>query len=197
LYIADFHWREDDLKNELKNTKEKVRSLEVNLREVDDGAKELKRVMKETIDTVFTVSQKLAYEKQARRNLEVSLEVVLKVFQNNQVIIVGQEVELNDLKNAAHFAMDILASQVKWEDPKPAIDCLLAAPEKLLDLLKATSLEVATEVLVRVKSHYPDIDMVKVGGGSDMTKDLKVLELEVHDAATVVMDVLYYEGDDG
>jgi hypothetical protein len=30
-----------------------------------------------------------------------------------------------------------------------------------------------------------------------MTKDLKVLELEVHDAATVVMDVLYYEGDDG
>jgi hypothetical protein len=31
LYIVDFHKWEDNLKNELKNTKEKVRSLEVNL----------------------------------------------------------------------------------------------------------------------------------------------------------------------
>jgi hypothetical protein len=31
LYITDFHKREDDLKNNLKITKEKVRSLDVNL----------------------------------------------------------------------------------------------------------------------------------------------------------------------
>jgi hypothetical protein len=93
--------------------------------------------------------------------------------------------------------MDILASQVEGEEPKPAIDLLLAAPEKLLDLLKTTSLAVATEVLVRVKSNYPDIDMVKVGEGSDATKDPKVLELEVREAATAVMDALDYEGDGG
>jgi 16S rRNA C1402 N4-methylase RsmH len=63
LYIASFHRREDDLKNELKNTKEKVRSLEVNLREVEAGAEELKRVMKETIDSEYAISQNLAYEK--------------------------------------------------------------------------------------------------------------------------------------
>jgi hypothetical protein len=39
--------------------------------------------------------------------------------------------------------------------------------------------------------------MVKVGESSNTTKDLKALELEVRDAATTVMDVLDYEGDDG
>jgi hypothetical protein len=39
--------------------------------------------------------------------------------------------------------------------------------------------------------------MVKVGEGSDATKDPKVLELEVREATTAVMDALDYEGDDG
>jgi hypothetical protein len=38
LCVVDFHKREDDLKNDLKNTKEKVRCLEVTLREVEAGA---------------------------------------------------------------------------------------------------------------------------------------------------------------
>jgi predicted nucleotidyltransferase len=69
-------------------------------------------MMKETIESEFVVSQKQVYEKQARRDLEISLEVALKSLQNDQVIIVGQELELNDLKNAAHLAMDMMASQV-------------------------------------------------------------------------------------
>jgi hypothetical protein len=105
------------------------------------------------------------------------------------VIITGQEVELNDLKNVVHFAMDILASQVEGEEPKLAIDRLLARPKKLLDLLKATSFAAATKALVWVKSHSSDIDL-----GSDATKDPKVLELEVHEATTTVMDALDYEG---
>jgi hypothetical protein len=56
LYIAYFHRQEDDLKNELKNTKDNVRSLEVNLREVEAGGQEMKQVMKETIDNEFDVS---------------------------------------------------------------------------------------------------------------------------------------------
>jgi hypothetical protein len=32
---------------------------------------------------------------------------------------------------------------------------------------------------VRVKSHYPEVDMVRVKGGADTKKDLKALELEV------------------
>jgi hypothetical protein len=74
----------------------------------------------------------------------------LKSLQNDQVIIAGKEVELNDLKNATHFAM---ASQVEGEEPKPAIDHLIAAPEKLQDLLNTTSLATSTEVLVWVKSY--------------------------------------------
>jgi flagellar biosynthesis chaperone FliJ len=63
LVVVDFHKCEDDLKNDLKNTKDKVRSLEAKLREVEAEGQELKRVMKETIDIEYTISQKLAYEK--------------------------------------------------------------------------------------------------------------------------------------
>jgi hypothetical protein len=48
------------------NTKEKVWSLEVTLQEVEAGGLELKQVMKETTDSEFTITQKLAYEKQTR-----------------------------------------------------------------------------------------------------------------------------------
>jgi hypothetical protein len=58
--FVDFHKHEDDLKNDLKNTKGKV-----TLREVEAGGQELKRVMKEAADSEYAVSQKLAYEKQA------------------------------------------------------------------------------------------------------------------------------------
>jgi hypothetical protein len=113
------------------------------------------------------------------------------------VTIAGKEVELTDLKNVAHYAMDMIASHVEGEEPKTALDRLIDIPERLLTLLKATSLEAATDVLVRVKSHHPEVDMVKVGEGADTTKDLKALELEVCDTAMVVMDTLDYEGDDG
>jgi hypothetical protein len=53
------------------------------------------------------------------------------------------------------------------------------------------------DALVRVKSHHPDVDMVKVKEGADTTKDLKALELEVRDAAMEVMDSLDYEGVEG
>ena len=86
-YFADFRKREEDLNNDLKNTKEKVRSLEVTLREVEAGGQELKRAMKETTDSEYAVSQKLAYEKRARQDLEVNLEVALKSLQNDQVTI--------------------------------------------------------------------------------------------------------------
>jgi hypothetical protein len=58
-------------------------------------------------------------------------------------------------------------------------------------------LAAATDALVRVKSHYPDIDMAKVKGGPDVEKDLATLELEFRDVAIEVMDDLDYESDDG
>jgi hypothetical protein len=45
--------------------------------------------------------------------------------------------------------------------------------------------------------YYPEVDMVKVKGGADTSKDLKALELKVRDATMEVMDTLGYEGDDG
>ena len=116
-YFADFRKREEDLNNDLKNTKEKVRSLEVTLREVEAGGQELKRAMKETTDSEYAVSQKLAYEKRARQDLEVNLEVALKSLQNDQVTIAGYEVELNDLKGAANYAMDCIAVPVEGGRP--------------------------------------------------------------------------------
>jgi hypothetical protein len=64
-------------------------------------------------------------------------------------------------------------------------------------LLRATSLAAATDALVRVKSHYPDVDMAKIKGGVDTTKDLQALELEVEEATNEVMENIDFEGDGG
>jgi septal ring factor EnvC (AmiA/AmiB activator) len=160
--FADFRKRDDDLNNDLKNTKEKVRSLEVMLQEVEAGGQVLKRVMKEAADSEYVVSQKLAYEKRARQVLEVNLD---------QVTIAGYEVELRDLKGAANYAMDSIAVLVEGEEPKSVVNRLIETPDRLLTLLKATSLATATDALVSVKSHYPDVDMAKVKEGADAEKD--------------------------
>jgi septal ring factor EnvC (AmiA/AmiB activator) len=99
-----------ELNTTLKNTKEKVQNLEVSLQEVEAGGQELKQVMKEAADSEYSVSQKLSYENGARRGLEVEFEVVLKSLQSDsdQMTIAGYEVEPNDLKGAANYAMDCI-----------------------------------------------------------------------------------------
>jgi hypothetical protein len=108
------------------------------------------------------------------------------------VTIAGYDVELNDLKGTANYAMDCIAVPAEGEVAKSVVDCLIDNPDRLLKLLKVTSLAAATNALVRVKSHNPDVDMAKVKGGPDAEKDLAALELEVQDAALEV-DSLDYE----
>jgi hypothetical protein len=67
----------------------------------------------------------------------------------------------------------------------------------MLLLLRATGLAAATDALVRVKSHYPEVNMTKIKGGADTTKDLHALELEVDEAATEVAESIDFEGDGG
>jgi hypothetical protein len=168
-----------ELDTALKNTKEKVRNMEVTLREVEAGGQELKQAMKEAANSEYAVSERL------------------KSLQNNQVTIAGYEVVLNDLKGVANYAMDCIAVQAEGAEAKSIVDGLVESPVRLLTLLKATSLAAANDALVRVQSHYPDVDMAKVKAGPDAEKDLIALELEVRDAATEVMHNLDYEGDDG
>jgi hypothetical protein len=59
-----------------------------------------------------------------------------------------------------------------------------------------TGLAAAIDVLVRVKSHYLEVDMTKIKGGADTTKDLHALELEVGEAATEVAKSIDFESDD-
>jgi hypothetical protein len=121
----------------------------------------------------------------------------LKSLQSDQITIAGYEVELNDLKGAANYAMACIVVPEEGEEKQSIVDRLIDTPNRLLTLLRATNLAAATDVLVRVKSHYPDIDMAKVGGGADTTKDLKALELEVEDAAMEVMENIDFQGDGG
>jgi chromosome segregation ATPase len=116
--FADFHNCEEELNNNLKNTEEKFRSLEVSLREVEPGGQELKRAMKEAADTEYAVYQKLAYAKRPRRDLEVEFEVAMKSLQNDQVTIAGYEVELRDLKGTANYAMDCIVVLAEGQEAK-------------------------------------------------------------------------------
>jgi hypothetical protein len=197
LYPADFRNCEEELKNALAASRSKVRDLEIKVREIEAGGLELKRAMKEATDSEYAISQKLAYEIGARRGLEVEFEVVLKSLQSNQITIAGYEVELNDLKGVANYAMAYIAVPTEGEEQQSIVDRLVDTPNRLLTLLRATSLVAMTDALVRIKSHYPDVDMAKIKGGADTTKDLQALELEVEEAAMEVMENIDFEGDGG
>jgi chromosome segregation ATPase len=197
LRLAEFRNHEKELKNALAASKSKARDLEISLRETEAGGQELKRAMKEATDSEYAISQKLAYETGAHWGLEAEFEVVLKSLQSDQITIAEYEVELNDLKGAANYAMACIAVPAEGEEQQSIVDRLIDTPNRLLTLLKATSLAVVSDALVRVKSHYPDVDMAKVGGGADTTKDLKALELEVEDVAMEVMENIDFEGDGG
>jgi hypothetical protein len=153
--------------------------------------------MKEATDSEYAISQKLAYEKGARRGLEAEFEVVLKSLWSDQITIAGYEMELQDLRGAANYAIDCIAVPSEGDEVRSIVDHLIDTPNRLLTLMRATSLAAATDALVRVKSRYPDFDMAKVKGGTDTTKDLKALKLEVEDAAMEVMENIDYEGDGG
>jgi hypothetical protein len=153
--------------------------------------------MKEATDSEYVVSKKLAYETAARRGLEAEFEVVLKSLQSDQTTIAGYVVELNDLKGAANYAMSCIAVPEEGEQHRSIVDHLVDTPNRLLTLLRATGVAAATDALVRVKSHYPDVDMAKIKGGADTTKDLQALELEVEEAANEVMENIDFEGDGG
>jgi hypothetical protein len=141
-----------------------VRDLEMKVLEIEAGGLELKRAMKEATDSEYAVSQKLAYETAARRGHEPEFEVVLKSLQSDQITIAGYQVELNDLKGAANYAMSCILVPEEGEQQQSIVDRLVDTPNRLLTLLRATGLAAATDALVRVKSHYPEVDMAKVKG---------------------------------
>jgi hypothetical protein len=194
---ADFRNRKEELKNALATFRSKIQGLEGKVREVEAGGLELKRAMKEATDSEYVISQKLAYETVARQGIEVEFEVVLKSLQSDQITIAGYEVELNDLKGAANYAISCIPVPEEGDQRQSIIDRLVDTPNRLLLLLRATGLAAATDALVRVKSHYPEVDMTKIKGGADTTKDLHALELEVDEAATEVAESIDFEGDGG
>jgi hypothetical protein len=197
IVYADFLNCEEELKNALTTSRSKIQGLEGKVWEIEAGGLELKQAMKKATETEYAVSQKLTYETAARRGLEVEFEVVLKSLQSEQITIAWYEVELNDLKSAANYAMSCIPIPEEGDQQQSINDCLIDTPNRLLLLLRATGLAAATDALVRVKSHYPEVDMTKIKGGSDTTKDLHALELEVDEAATEVAESIDFEGDDG
>jgi hypothetical protein len=93
--------------------------------------------------------------------------------------------------------MACIVVPTEGEEQQSIVDGLVDTPTRHLTLIRATSLAAATDALVRVKSHYPDVDMAKIKRGADTTKDLKALELEVEEAAMEVLDNIDFEGDGG
>jgi hypothetical protein len=128
LHLAEFHNREEEMKNALVASKGKARDLEISLREAEVVGQELKRAMKVATDSEYVVFQKLAYETGARRGLEAEFEVVLKSLQSDQITIAGYEVELNDLKGAANYAMACMAVPSEGEEQQSIVDRLIDTP---------------------------------------------------------------------
>jgi hypothetical protein len=71
--------------------------------------------------------------------------------QSDQITIAGYEVELNDLRGAANYAMSCIPVLEKGDQQQSVIDRLVDTPNRLLLLLRATGLAAVTDALVRVK----------------------------------------------
>jgi chromosome segregation ATPase len=140
IVCADFRNREEELKNTLAASRSKIHSLEGKVREIEAGGLELKQAMKEATESEYVVSQKLADETAARRGLEVEFEVVLKSLQRDKITIAGYEVELNDLKGAANYAMSCIPVPKEGDQQQSIVDRLVDTPNMLLLLLRATGL---------------------------------------------------------
>jgi hypothetical protein len=136
---ADFRNCEEELKNALVTFGSKVWDLKLKVREIQAGGLELKWAMKEAADSEYAISQKLAYETAARRGLEAEFEVVLKSLQSDQITIAGYEVELNDLKGAADYAMSCIPVPEEGEQQQSIVDHLVDTPNRLLLLVRATA----------------------------------------------------------
>jgi hypothetical protein len=106
--------------------------------------------------------------------------------QSDQITIAGYEVELNDLKGTANYAMSCIPVPEEGERRQSIVDRLIDTPNRLLTLLRATGLAAVADALVRVKYHYPEVDMAKIKEGADTTKNLQALDLEVDEAANEV-----------
>ena len=114
----------------------------------------------------------------------------MQSLQNDQVAITGLEVEIADLKEAAEYVMDMVAPQANPEEPTPLLDRLIAAPDRVTELLKASGKTAAVGALLRVKSHYPEVEVAKIEAGPNRDADLKALEAEVEAAAEKVVEDL-------
>jgi hypothetical protein len=71
--------------------------------------------------------------------------------------------------------MSCIAVIEEGEQQRSIVDRLVDTPNRMLTLLRATGLAAATDALLRVKSHYPDVDMAQIKGGADTTNDLQAL----------------------
>ena len=170
------------------NKKEK--KLQKHLKEAEDAIKMLKESTKAANDSEYAMTRKLAYEKQVRRDIEIDLVVAMQSLQNDQVAIVGLEVEIADLKEAAEYVMDMVAPQANPEEPTPLLERLIAAPDRVTDLLKASGKTAAVGALSWVKSHYPEVEVAKIEAGPNRNANLDALEAEVEAAADKVVDDL-------
>ena len=181
--LADATRKEKKLQEDLKEAKE-------DLKEAKGTIKTLKKSTKAANDSEYAMTQKLAYEKRVRKDLEINLVAAMESLRNDQVAIAGLEVEMTNLKNTAGYVMDMVVPQENPEEPTPLLDRLMVAPDRVTDLLKESGKMGAVGALVTVKSHYPEVEVTKLEAGPNREVDLVALEAEVEAAADKVVEDL-------
>jgi hypothetical protein len=81
----------------------------------------------------------------------------------------GLEKELDELKDAAQYAMDLYIPQEEGAEPKPLIDRLDEAEGCMKGLLLYTANLAAAAALSMVKYHNPSFNLQKVSEDVDLS----------------------------
>jgi hypothetical protein len=121
----------------------------------------------------------------------------MKSLQNDQVAIAGLEVEITDLKRAAGYILDMVVPQTDEEEPKSLLDDrLIVALERVTDFLKSSSKTTSVGALVRVKSHYPEVEVANIQAGPNKEANLKAIEPKVQTVVDKVVEDIDFEGEE-
>jgi len=75
--------------------------------------------------------------------------------------------------------MDMVVPRVNPEESSTLLDRLIAAPNRVTELLRSTGTTAAVGAQSKVKSHFPDVDVGKLMDGPNEDANLDALELEV------------------
>jgi hypothetical protein len=165
--------------------------LKKDLKESKEQVKILKEKHKEVVASESYFTLKAAYEFGAHRDLEIDLGRAMQTLIDHQEMTADMEKELDDLKEAAEYLVDVYAPKVEGE-----LQGLVERLDGVVGRIKALLMDggklAAATALAVVKHHEPSFDLERVKEEIDLAQAVDSEDIQA--AAEEVMKKINLQG---